>query len=46
VKRHYGVVKAIGGGLLVVVGVLLVTGWWDQLTIHLRVIIGGWTAAV
>jgi cytochrome c-type biogenesis protein len=46
VKRHYGVVKAIGGGLLVVVGVLLVTGWWDQLTIHLRVVIGGWTAAV
>lgn len=46
VKRHYGLVKAIGGGLLVVVGVLLVTGWWDQLTIHLRVVIGGWTAAV
>jgi cytochrome c-type biogenesis protein len=46
VKRHYGVVKAIGGGLLVVVGVLLVTGWWDQFTIHLRVVIGGWTAAV
>jgi cytochrome c-type biogenesis protein len=46
VKRHYGVVKAVGGGLLVLVGVLLVTGWWDQLTIHLRVVIGGWTAAV
>jgi cytochrome c-type biogenesis protein len=46
VKRHYGVVKAVGGGLLVVVGVLLVTGLWEQFTIHLRVLIGGYTAAV
>lgn len=46
IKRHYGVVKAVGGGLLVVVGVLLVTGLWDQFTIHLRVLIGGYTAAV
>jgi cytochrome c-type biogenesis protein len=46
VKRHYGVVKAVGGGLLVVVGVLLVTGLWEQLTIHLRVLISGYTAAV
>ncbi|GAC1443204.1 MAG: cytochrome c biogenesis protein CcdA [Mycobacteriales bacterium] len=46
VKQHYGVVKAIGGGLLVVVGVLLVTGVWDQFTIHLRVLVGGYTAAV
>jgi cytochrome c-type biogenesis protein len=46
VKRHYGVVMGIGGGLLVVVGVLLVTGLWEQFTIHLRVLIGGYTAAV
>jgi cytochrome c-type biogenesis protein len=46
VKTHYGVVKAVGGGLLVLVGVLLVTGLWDQFTIHLRVLIGGYTAAV
>jgi cytochrome c-type biogenesis protein len=46
VKRHYAVVKAIGGGLLVVVGVLLVTGLWEQFTIHLRVLISGYTAAV
>ncbi|MCU1672048.1 MAG: cytochrome c biosis protein transrane region [Frankiales bacterium] len=36
VKRHYGVVMAVGGGLLVVIGVLLVTGLWDQLMEHLR----------
>ena len=46
VKRHYGVVKAVGGGLLVVVGVLLVTGLWEQFTIHLRLLISGYTAAV
>ena len=38
VKRHYAVVMGIGGGLLVVIGVLLVTGLWDQLMIHLRIL--------
>jgi cytochrome c-type biogenesis protein len=28
-KRHMGVVSRVGGGLLVVIGVLLVTGAWD-----------------
>jgi len=46
VKRHYAVVKAVGGGLLVVVGLLLVTGVWEQVTIQLRVLISGYTAAV
>jgi cytochrome c-type biogenesis protein len=46
VKRHYAVVKAVGGGLLVLVGVLLVTGLWLQFTIHLRGLIGGYTAPV
>jgi len=46
VKRHYGVVKAVGGGLLVLVGVLLVSGLWLQFTIQLRVLIGGFTAPV
>ena len=31
VRRHIGVVSRIGGGLLVVMGVLLVTGVWDSL---------------
>ena len=30
VKRHYTVVMRIGGGLLVLIGVLLVTGVWQQ----------------
>ncbi len=46
VKRHYRLVTTIGGGLLVLVGVLLATGVWNQVTIHLRVLIGGFTTAV
>jgi len=46
VKRHYRVVQLIGGGMLVVVGLLLVSGLWNQVTIHLRVLIGGFTTVV
>ena len=31
VRRHQAAVMRIGGLMLVAVGVLLVTGWWDQL---------------
>lgn len=37
VKSHYVLIMRIGGGLLVIIGVLLVTGWWDQLTVQLRI---------
>ena len=30
-------VSRIGGGLLVVIGLMLMTGVWDQMTIALRV---------
>jgi len=46
VKRHYRVVQLIGGGMLVAVGLLLVSGLWNQVTIHLRVLIGGFTTVV
>jgi cytochrome c-type biogenesis protein len=36
VKKNYQWVMRIGGGMLVVVGVLLVTGAWDQLVGQLR----------
>ncbi|MHB8339847.1 MAG: cytochrome c biogenesis CcdA family protein [Mycobacteriales bacterium] len=36
VKRHYRSVLAVGGGLLVAVGVLEVTGVWDTLLVHLQ----------
>ncbi|MGA5818737.1 cytochrome c biogenesis CcdA family protein [Kitasatospora sp. NPDC094028] len=40
VKRHYPLVMRIGGGMLVVVGLLLVTGEWDVLVSDLQ----SWTA--
>ncbi len=36
VKSHYALVMRIGGGLLIVIGVLLVTGVWNDLTIEMR----------
>lgn len=40
VRRHTVWVMRIGGGLLVVLGVLLVTGWWGDLMIELRAWLG------
>ncbi|MGW1178178.1 cytochrome c biogenesis CcdA family protein [Kitasatospora sp. NPDC002543] len=40
VKRHYPLVMRIGGGMLVVVGLLLVTGVWDTMMSQLQ----SWTA--
>lgn len=40
VRRHYLLVMRIGGGMLIAVGVLLVTGLWEQLTISMRVWVG------
>jgi cytochrome c-type biogenesis protein len=41
VKRHYQVVMRLGGGLLVLLGVLLVTGLWGELTARLQSWISG-----
>lgn len=41
VRRHSLTVMRIGGALLVVIGMLLVTGLWDDLTIGLRSWAGG-----
>ncbi len=41
VKRHYAVVMRVGGVLLVVVGLLLVSGLWEQLMISLRIVVSG-----
>jgi cytochrome c-type biogenesis protein len=37
IKRHYVWVMRVGGGMLIVVGVLLVTGLWTEFTVWLRV---------
>ncbi|MFI9239829.1 cytochrome c biogenesis CcdA family protein [Streptomyces sp. NPDC053079] len=36
VKRHYAWVMRVGGGMLVVVGLLLVTGMWDSMVQDLQ----------
>ena len=46
VQRHQVWVTRIGGGMLVLVGLLLVTGWWDLWFDELRGWIGGFEVAV
>jgi cytochrome c-type biogenesis protein len=41
VRRHSQTVMRLGGALLVAIGLLLVTGLWDDLTIGLRTWAGG-----
>jgi cytochrome c-type biogenesis protein len=43
VRRHYPLVQRVGGGLLVLLGLLLVTGVWDALTIRLQGVVGSFT---
>ena len=46
IRRNYVWVMRIGGGLLVVIGILLVTGGWDQLTIAMRDWVSGFEPSV
>jgi cytochrome c-type biogenesis protein len=46
VKRHYALVMRIGGGMLVVVGLLLVSGMWETVMIELRGWISGFETAL
>ncbi|HEV3171885.1 MAG TPA: cytochrome c biogenesis protein CcdA [Actinocrinis sp.] len=43
IKRHYGAVTRIGGGMLVVVGAAMVSGVWDHLIRLLQVWFGGFS---
>lgn len=46
IRRHYAWIMRIGGGMLVLVGILLVSGLWLQFTIWLRVIMPGFETAL
>ncbi len=46
VKRHYALVTRIGGGLLVLVGLLLVSGLWARLVLEMQVVVSGFQTAV
>ena len=41
VRRHYTLIMRIGGGLLVAIGILLVSGVWDSITIWMRTLVPG-----
>ena len=41
VKRHYGVILKVGGGLLIAMGLLLASGLWQDIVIELRAVVGG-----
>ena len=45
-KKHYVAVMRAGGGMLVVIGVLLMTGVWDSWVSSLQVWVNGFTVAV
>lgn len=42
VREHYTLIMRLGGGLLVVIGVLLVTGIWNDMTIWMRTLVPGY----
>lgn len=41
VRRHYALIMRIGGGLLVAIGLMLVSGVWDSITIWMRTLVPG-----
>ena len=46
VKRHYPLVMGVGGGLLVVLGVLLFTGVWNDWSVDMRTWVSGYQVSV
>ncbi|MEJ7689840.1 MAG: cytochrome c biogenesis protein CcdA [Nocardioidaceae bacterium] len=46
VRRHQVAVMRFGGGMLVVVGLLLVTGVWNSLIIDMRTWVGGFETVI
>lgn len=46
VRKHSRLITRFGGALLIVVGLLLVTGVWEQIMLQLRSTISGYTTVV
>lgn len=46
VKQHYAWVMRIGGGMLIVTGLLLVTGWWGTLISDMQSWTNGFTVGI
>jgi cytochrome c-type biogenesis protein len=46
IRRHSRLVTSVGGAMLVTIGLLLVTGVWDSVTIWMRHLISGYETAL
>lgn len=46
VKKHYAWVMRIGGGMLILTGLLLVTGWWGTLISDMQAWTDGFTVGI
>jgi cytochrome c-type biogenesis protein len=46
VRRHYVLIMRVGGAMLIVLGLLLVTGWWTDLSVDLRIWVSGFEPAL
>lgn len=46
VRRHQLAVMRVGGGMLVLVGLLLVTGVWDTMIVHVQAWVSGYGTSV
>jgi cytochrome c-type biogenesis protein len=46
VRHHQRIVSAAGGALLIITGVLLVTGWWQDIVIDLQHWVSGFEVAL
>ena len=47
VRRHQVLVMRIGGVMMILVGILLVTGWWDRIVQWLQLqVVSGFTVAL
>lgn len=45
-RRHTALITRAGGVMLITLGLLLMTGYWDRLTIELRVWVAGYSTSV
>jgi len=45
-RRHTLAISRVGGGMLVMIGVLLMTGWWNDIVAWLQGLVPGFTAAI
>ncbi len=45
-RRHSRTVMRCGGAMLIVIGALLLGGWWNALTIQLRVWSSGFSTVI